>query len=236
VKSLVRFLLIVVLICIASTAWSQEAAESDGLTIDEETADAEAEIERAPRDIRFGLIFAADNLLLDIDSYQGGVGAKTDFGGFALRGLLSLTLQNFQPGASDSFTEIELGLALEVPIFDGRVTPYWGVTGGGGYSLESNEADNGDKTTTTVITASLGPILGAVFFIFDPLSVFAEYGLIFRGSNARVKQDVGGTSSSDSTSSANVATELGNRGMLGIVIYLDRDVPWGDAEMEESTE
>lgn len=171
----------------------------------------------------YGFIFSADNLLLDLESYQGGIGAKADLGAYAVRGLLSVEVDGIGSDGGNETTAFGLGVTLEKPFFDARVTPYWGGFVDGTYSVEKTEVDGGDTTKTQVVTAGFGPVLGAEFFVFPHISVFAEYALAFRGNWTSIDQEVGGVSSSDETSNFGVGSELGNGGMIGIVIYLDRN-------------
>jgi len=173
-----------------------------------------------PREWRPGIIFNAPNLLLDIDDYQGGVGAKLVFDAFALRALFSLGLENVQGDSPDSSFNVSTGVSVEVPFVEGRVQPYWGALLDGSFASEQTESSDGDKSETTVVGGSLGPLIGVEVSVFQFLSLFAEYTLAFRIAHTSVEQEAGGVSSSDESTNYELGTELGNTGALGIVVYL----------------
>ena len=212
--------LVVVLLGITSAAaWSQadESGSQDG--------DGDGE----KRAMTPGLIFNTSNLLLDLSAYEGGVagspyrggiGAKLDFSSFALRGLFSFRLENADTDNDDNNVDFTLGVSAQMPFFHGRVTPYWGGFVDGTLSKELNGSDEAVETTTTVVGGALGPLLGAEFFIFDYLSVFAEYALAFRIARATVVTDTGDDKNEEQTTNYRIGTRLGNAGSLGVVIYL----------------
>jgi hypothetical protein len=184
------------------------------------TAEAAGDGDAVEREMTPGFIFNASNLLLDLSEYQGGLGAKFDYGDFAVRGLFSFELESTEDaGTSDDFA-LTLGASVEFPFFRGRVTPYWGGFIDGTYERRSSETSGGDTTETTTFGGSVGPLLGAEVFIFDFLSAFAEYGLALRVARITDEQEISGTKSEEQTTNYGVTTELGNAGSLGIVIYL----------------
>lgn len=220
-------LVLAVLVLAVTTGAPVVAQGADGETAQDETeagagaGDAGAE-PGVWEDVTPGFIFNASNLLLDLSEYQGGLGGKLDFSNFALRGLFSFELESSDSTSDTEDVALTMGLAAEVPFFDGRVSPYWGGFIDGSISRETTETSGGDTSRTQVLAASIGPLLGAEVFIFDFLSAFAEYGLAFRLSRATVETEIGGATSEDSTTNYALATELGNAGSLGIVIYLTR--------------
>lgn len=236
-RNVVRLVLAGLVLAVA-TAAPVVAQEADGETAPDEAegGDGDAGEESGVwEDVTPGFIFNASNLLLDLSEYQGGLGGKLDFGNVALRGLFSFELESTDSTSDTEDVAVKLGLAAEVPFFDGRVSPYWGGFIDGTISRETTETSGGDTSETQVLAASIGPLLGAEVFIFDFLSAFAEYGLAFRLSRATVETEIGGATSEDSTTNYALVTELGNAGSLGIVIYLTRkelDEPVGDQARE----
>jgi hypothetical protein len=219
-------MVIVLLSVLAGPLWAQDAgstsAAGDGR--DDETGDATAtQSGEDEREFTPGFIFNASNLLLDLSEYQGGVGGKLDFDSFAFRGLFSFGLESTEAASETEDVAVTLGVAAEIPFFDGRVSPYWGGFIDGTISRSSTETSGGDTSETQVLAASIGPLLGAEVFILDFLSAFAEYGLAFRLSRTTVESEIGGTTSEDTTTNYALVTELGNAGSLGIVIYLTRN-------------
>lgn len=198
--------------------WAQEEAEAPGGEATESEAPEAESVEQSGRRMTPGFIFNASNLLLDLSAYQGGVGGKLDFGNYALRGLFSLALRNSQADTTDNDIDLTLGLAAEFPFSRGRVSPYWGGFIDGTVTSEKRESAAGDVSSRLVLSGSVGPLLGAELAIFDFLSVFAEYQLAFGISRTTTENEA--TDTSDETTNYNLATELGNAGSLGIVIYL----------------
>ncbi len=218
--------LVMIVLFSVGPVWAQEEAEAPGGEATEaEAPEAESE-EQSGRRMTPGFIFNASNLLLDLSAYQGGVGGKLDFGDYALRGLFSFALRNSQADTTDNDIDLTLGLAAEFPFFQGRVSPYWGGFIDGTVTSEKTESAAGDVTSTLMLSGSVGPLLGAELAIFDFLSVFAEYQLAFGISRTTTENEA--TDISDETTNYNLATELGNAGSLGIVIYLK------EKPMEES--
>jgi hypothetical protein len=215
--------MVTVIFLATAPVWSQEEAEApaDGApeagAPDAAAAEA-AEDEQSGREMTPGFIFNASNLLLDLNAYQGGVGGKLDFGDYALRALLSFQLANSQAESTQNDIDLTLGIAAEFPFFQGRVSPYWGGFIDGTVTSEKRESAAGDVSSTLVLSGSVGPLLGAELAIFDFLSAFAEYQLSFGISRTTTEDEA--TDTSDETTNYNLATELGNAGSLGIVIYL----------------
>lgn len=175
-----------------------------------------------------GLIFNTSNILLDLDGYQSGVGIKLKAEDYALRGLVRLSYES-----SDDFFETELGATYEKPFFDEKVSPYWGIETKGGYSLDRDEYSSDNWTESSVITASLSLLFGVEVFIYDYLSLFAEYSL--GGSLSRTTFT--SMSSGDKSKSTNLnyffGAGLGNSASIGITIYLRQyDIVTEDIETE----
>lgn len=201
-KRRIGFAVVIIVLLSAPLVWGQDdgGTEGEGFGIE---------------GMRPGVIFNASSLLVDVDAYQGGAGLKLGFEKFALRTLLAFGLQD--AGGDDSSWDLTLGAAAEIPFFTGRVRPYWGGFVDGGISQETTEGEDA-TTETQIISGGFGPILGAEVFIFEFLSVFAEYQLAFDLARSTVETD----GNEDETNSYSLSTELGNAGSLGIVIYLER--------------
>ena len=162
-----------------------------------------------------GLIFNTNDLLLDIESYQGGLGIKRYLKeDTAIRGLLDFNYSK----ANNSFL-INVGASLEHHLSSGRITPYIG----GFLNLEfiyyKDEIDADNWTKVSSFPISIGPMFGAELFIFDFLSVFAEYNLAISYTITTTKTSVAGNTSKSSDSSFGVDLSIGNDSKLGIVLY-----------------
>jgi hypothetical protein len=156
---------------------------------------------KAPVDV--GIIFNANDLLLGLEGYQGGIGAKVGWGKVSIRGLFDFTVNQ-----SDKAFGVNLGVAGEYHLVPGPISPYVGASLGGGYVTQSS--------VSTAVSFSLGAIAGVEVFIADFLSVFAEYTLAANFTHTTDLQ------TSQSTSDYLISTGMGNNAKLGIVIYILR--------------
>ena len=162
-----------------------------------------------------GLIFNTNNLLLDIDEYQSGVGIKLMSLNFSIRALLSL---NYESG--NNVFNSRIGFALEKPFFTGRIAPYWGVSLTSGLTIDKDEYSGDDWRKTRTISADISAILGTEVYIFEFLSFFAEYKLGAGFSSVNTTQEISGNRTENSAINYNIGTELGNEASIGVVIYL----------------
>lgn len=158
---------------------------------------------------RLGVIFSTPSILLEIDQYQNaGIGAKAFWGDLAFRGLLG-----FRVASDGNPFSINFGTAAEYHFLPGRISPYFG----GALQLEYERHD--DDIVDRVFRLDIGPLFGVEFAPIEMLSLFAEYSLNFAAAYSRAQ--VAGTTSE--TWNYELATGLGNRGRIGVVIYfLDR--------------
>jgi hypothetical protein len=161
-------------------------------------------IEVARGSCDLGLIFNTSSILLDLESYQAGIGLKIGRDKVSFRGLFDLVLN----GASDSFS-LNAGAAIQYQLLPGSsVAPYIGGSVGGGYMRQ------GDALSMVVLSA--GALAGVEIFLFDFLSVFAEYAIT---ADFTLSTDI---STSQTTFDYLVDTGMGNNSKLGIVIYFMR--------------
>jgi len=156
---------------------------------------------KTPRDV--GLIFNTANILLELEGYQAGFGVKFGRDKLYLRPLLDLVVN----GSSDSFA-LSAGATFEYHLFTGQVSPYIGGCVQAGYMRQGD--------LTSAIPFSIGAIAGAEVFIFDFLSIFAEYSL---AADFTVTTDL---QTSQSTFDYLIDTRMGNGSKIGIVIYFLR--------------
>jgi hypothetical protein len=150
-----------------------------------------------------GIIFSTSDILLGLESYQQGLGAKIGWGKLFLRGLFDFTIN----GSTQSF-EIDGGATLEYHLIPGPISPYIGASTSLGYAKQGN--------VTSSVSFSFGALAGVEVFILDFLSVFAEYEV------AALLSDTTETQTSQSTFDYLVNTRMGNNAMLGVVIYFMR--------------
>ncbi|MBN2656337.1 MAG: hypothetical protein JXR86_04695 [Spirochaetales bacterium] len=168
--------------------------------------------------VNWGFIFNTSSILLDIESYQYGLGAKALFpNNMALRFLVNGSYSS----EVDTF-DASLGIALEKHFRPGRISPYGGGFVRGGLTRYYNETDEDNWTKDISIPFSAGAILGVEFFIVESISLFAEYNIVFEGAVLTESVSVAGTvTEMDPEFSYKFDTGIGNEAKLGIVIYLD---------------
>jgi hypothetical protein len=150
-----------------------------------------------------GIIFSTPDILLGLESYQGGVGAKFGSEKMDLRSNLDFQIN----GASNAFS-ISVGVTGEYHIIEGPISPYVGVSGQIGYAAQQG--------VLSMIPASIGAVIGAEIFVLDFLSVFAEYGL---------SADLSLTSNlqtSQTTFDYLIHTHMGNNSKIGVVLWVMR--------------
>jgi len=150
-----------------------------------------------------GAIFDTNDLLFGLESYEAGLGAKIGWGKLCLRGLFDFTIN----GSSQSYA-VDIGTTLEYHFISGPVSPYVGGSVSLGYMTQSN--------VTSAVTCSLGAVAGIEVFVFDFLSVFAEYEVAADLTNTTDLQ------TSQSTFDYLISTQMGNSASLGVVIYFMR--------------
>ena len=165
-----------------------------------------------------GVIFNTNDILLDLESYQGGVGAKIGLGPYVLRPMADILLNtDFNPFS------LTLGAVLEKHILPGPVSLYWGPSLEMGVTILNNrfDADNWTQNIAWELL-SAGCVAGFELFIFDFLSVFAEYNLALTLGLNTDRMSVAGVESSTTEFTYKLDLGLGNSAMFGIVVYLTR--------------
>ena len=164
-----------------------------------------------------GFIFNTNNLLLDFESYMGGIGVKLLYPDYALRLMVGAEYQT----STVNKLNLSLGFAFEKPFFKTKISPYAGVSTIIDFTQELNIIDESNWTQTMTLASGVGGVLGVEVFLTDFLSFFAEYELLANVAWTRLS-----TSTDDiigiptDAVNYNIVTDLGNSGMLGVVIYL----------------
>lgn len=178
----------------------------------------EAEVAEDADKLKWGFIFNTSNILLDIESYQAGVGAKVLLNESSA---LRILIDGYYTSSSKTFSSA-VGLAYESHFRKERVSPYWGGYLEAGFTSQKAEIDSDNWTQNITVPISAGPILGVEFFILEFLSLFAEYNLELTGTITSVSTSTAGVvTKSDPDFSYSIDTGIGNEAKLGIIIYLD---------------
>ena len=166
----------------------------------------------------WGFIFNTNNILLDIDSYQAGIGIKVlKKNNVALRFLGDLFYSN-----SVNSTSVTIGVTYEKHLNPGRVSPYWGGYIEAGFLGQKSEIDQDNWTRNTVFPLETGGILGVEFFIMDFLSIFAEYSLSLDTSISLYATSIAGDiTRTNPEFNYSIDLGIGNSSSIGLVIYLD---------------
>ena len=170
---------------------------------------------KEPASLDVGMIFNVNGLTLDFDSYQGGLGAKIAKDNIAFRLMLDL----FYSNSSNAFS-LDLSTCFEYHFLDGPISPYLGAYLSAGYAVQ--EFTEGTVTSIRSIPLAVGPVFGMEVFIFDFLSLFAEYAVEFELNISTMEQSIAGSKSSETDSTFVIDTAMGNNSKLGIVLYFLR--------------
>jgi hypothetical protein len=163
----------------------------------------------------FGIIFNTGSLLLDIESYQAGVGVKLPGDIVALR----LGGDIF---AANSFNTLSfgVGVAVERHFRPGKASPYFGGLAYVDFTSQRDETDADTWVQNSTLNGTAGGILGIEYFLFENLSVFAEYSLAADISYITTKTSTDGTVEDSSDFSIALDTRIGNNSKIGVVIYI----------------
>lgn len=205
-----RVLLVPALLLVAALAFGQDLDQE--IPADPAVEEAPVEAER----IR-GFLFSADNLLMNIDTFGAGVGYVLRAPDKATR----LGLAGFASNASSTISA-ELIAARLWYLQEDRISPYWLISGSAGMLTQSTVTDDDNWTRDVQLLFSAQAGLGVEFFIFDSLSISAEYVLAADVTRAQTNVNTAGTvTRGDATWTYVVQTDVGNSSRLGIAIYLD---------------
>ena len=211
-----RLVPVLILFLISSLVVAQDVPVPADLPDDDTAAavDSEEGADREPPVL--GFMFNAPNLLFDIDSYQGGVGARLRYPDFGIRALLSMAY-----GSTNSAIKARAGIVYTRSFHPGRVEPYWGVGVSGGFDRERLGTDPDNYTEVDVLSGSAVAVLGAEVFVLDFVSVFAEYEVYADLNRTTIRQAVGGVvTDGDPTTTFGFGLDIGNEAAIGITIYL----------------
>ena len=165
-----------------------------------------------------GIIFNVNDILLDVESYQGGIGLKRYFSD---QGAYRAAF-NFGYSNSSNSWLVSVGNTVEHHFVTGQISPYIGGFLDIGYASYKDEIDAANWTKVTSIPLSAGPVLGVEVEIFNVLSLFAEYSIALDFTYTITKESVAGSESKDTTTDYGVSTGMGNDAKIGVIIYFNR--------------
>jgi hypothetical protein len=155
--------------------------------------------------IDVGIIFSVPDLLLGLESYQAGLGAKLGLEKVDYRVLFDVTIN----GTASSFS-FQGGLAAEFHLTPDPLSFYWGGVANAGFMSQPG--------SVSALSLSLGAIAGIEVFPFEFVSIFVEYCL-------ETGFKITWTSLGTSPEVVFLADAgMGNDGRVGIVIYFLRTV------------
>jgi hypothetical protein len=166
-----------------------------------------------------GVIFNTDDILLDLEGYQGGLGAKIGLNKSMLRVMADILLNT----ELDPFS-LTIGAVLEKHVLPGPVSVYWGPSARMGFTtlfLDKTDADNWSQLLTWEVL-SAGIVGGIELFLFDFLSVFVEYNLALTLNMNFNRVSTARSVNTTAELAYNLDLGLGNSTMFGIVVYFIR--------------
>jgi len=169
-------------------------------------------------DKKTGIIFNVTDILLDLESYQGGVGIKR----YSTDSLAYRVSFDFNYTDKSSSWLLVLGNTLEYHFIRGRVSPYFGGFLDIGYATYKDESDSNNWTKVSSIPLSIGPIFGVEVNIFEFLALFAEYSVSFDYTTTKTTTSDAGSESVQKESGFSIGTGMGNESKIGVVIYFNR--------------
>lgn len=179
--------------------------------------DAGDRLKPATRNSDWGIIVNASDLLLDLESYQGGLGIKVGTDKLTYRLGVDVVIRDmFNPYV------VSVALALEKHLLPGSVSPYLGGYLKGGTASLKAEIDAANWQRTTVYPLSAGALIGVELFIFDFLSLFVEYDLAVTFSTTVITTSVAGVENTQNDYDFALDLGLGNESRIGVVIYFAR--------------
>ena len=166
-----------------------------------------------------GIVFNTTDILLDVESYQGGIGLKRFFKDtWAYRASFGFGYSNTE----DSW-QISYGSTFEYHFTTGRISPYTGFYFDVGYASYRDETDSVNWTKVWSIPISTGPIIGVEVEIFNILSLFVEYSIALDIVYTSTTNSDGGFETKESSTHYGVNAGMGNDSKIGIVIYFNRE-------------
>ncbi|MFW6139180.1 MAG: hypothetical protein ACOC7U_08405 [Spirochaetota bacterium] len=165
-----------------------------------------------------GLIFNVNDILLDVDSYQGGVGLKR----YWKEKMAYRAMFDFGYSKSSSSWLVSAGGTVEHHFIPGQISPYIGGFLDAAFTWYKDETDADNWTKVASIPISAGPVLGLEVAVFNVLSLFAEYSITLDFTYTITKQSVAGSESKDTSTDFGVSTGMGNDAKIGVVVYFNR--------------
>jgi hypothetical protein len=150
-----------------------------------------------------GVIFNTSSLLLELESYQAGLGAKIGLGRLGLRGSFGLGING-----SASSLDLGAGVAAEYHLTPQPVSFYAGGSLDAGYVRQSG--------LLWSVPLTVAVLAGVEVFPFEFLSLFAEYKIAFSFSATTL------FSTSQTTFDYLLQTGIGNGARIGLVLYFMR--------------
>jgi len=165
-----------------------------------------------------GIIFNVNDILLDIESYQGGIGLKRyTSDSFAYRVSIDFSYTN-----DANSILVALNNTFEYHLVSGRVSPYLGAFFNIEYAAYKNTTDAENWTKVVSVPVSVGPVFGVELNIFEFLALFAEYGVSFAYTSVKTTTSVSSVESVEKETNFSINTGLGNEAKIGVVIYFNR--------------
>jgi hypothetical protein len=174
-------------------------------------------LQPAAGDADLGMLFSVDDLLLDVESYQAGIGFKRRAGAVAVRGLLDVVYSS-----SGGVLSVFPGITIESHFLPGSVSPYVGGSLTPGIISQRTEVDAVNWIETITLPISAAAVLGVEIFVAPFLSLFVEYSAGLTMNIVIDNVSVAGSVTSTTATDYAIDFGIGNQGKIGIAVYLQR--------------
>jgi len=162
-----------------------------------------------------GLIFNTANILLEPESFRGGLGLEMGFERYTVRGWVDLfAYTEFNPFS------VTLGAAVKKSFLPGRVAPYLGAFLESGFSQIRSGIDADNWTRVDTLPLTVGGLLGVEVFLLDFVSLFVEYDLAFQLYYTNTTVSIAGSQTATGSWEYTLDLGMGNNSRIGFVIYL----------------
>ena len=173
-----------------------------------------------PENYELGIIFSAPSILMDIERYEGGFGIKKSYKYWAVRWAADLIYASGSRLSSLSIMRAQEQHLSEIGFEKLDISPYYGWFASVGYIRQRFLVDEENHINDMTFPITGGPIIGAELFLFEFLSIFAEYQLALEFDILLNRVTIAGTSVNNWGLDVLIDTKMGNSSRLGVVLYL----------------
>ena len=182
------------------------------------SAYAENDSENTDIDLPGGIVFNSKNLLMELDSFESGIGYKffpNNVSSFIIIGDFyysnSLDTLSFTAGLNYLHYFNELS----------KINPFLSGYLDVGFISQSTISDDNNWIKNRDFPINGGIKIGSEYFILDYLSFFAEYRINLNFTTIISETNTAGTIVKTTNYSSEIDTGIGNNFNIGVVLYFD---------------